>query len=57
MQLGLVGLGKMGGNMRTRVRDAGHTVIGYDHDQEISDATSLADARRHHRARRPPRRG
>jgi 6-phosphogluconate dehydrogenase len=43
MQLGLVGLGKMGGNMRTRLRDAGHTVIGYDHDQEISDATSLAD--------------
>jgi 6-phosphogluconate dehydrogenase len=43
MQLGLVGLGKMGGNMRTRLRNAGHTVVGYDHDPEISDATSLAD--------------
>ena len=30
MQLGLVGLGKMGFNMRDRVRDAGHEVIGYD---------------------------
>jgi 6-phosphogluconate dehydrogenase len=43
MELGLVGLGKMGGNMRTRLRNAGHTVVGYDHDPEISDATSLAD--------------
>ncbi|MBF4767592.1 decarboxylating 6-phosphogluconate dehydrogenase [Nocardioides agariphilus] len=43
MELGLVGLGKMGGNMRTRLRNAGHTVIGYDHNPEISDATSLAD--------------
>ena len=43
MQLGLVGLGKMGGNMRTRLRNAGHTVVGYDHNPEISDATSLAD--------------
>ncbi|MFF9901749.1 NAD(P)-binding domain-containing protein, partial [Streptomyces longispororuber] len=30
MELGLVGLGKMGGNMRERIRRAGHTVIGYD---------------------------
>jgi 6-phosphogluconate dehydrogenase len=43
MELGLVGLGKMGGNMRTRLRNAGHTVVGYDHNPEISDATSLAD--------------
>ena len=43
MELGLVGLGKMGGNMRQRLRDAGHTVIGYDHDRELSDAASLAD--------------
>ncbi len=43
MELGLVGLGKMGGNMRTRLRDAGHTVIGYDRDASISDASSLAD--------------
>src|SRR5918998_2847914 len=43
MEIGLVGLGKMGGNMRTRLRNAGHTVVGYDHDPEISDASSLAD--------------
>lgn len=43
MQLGLVGLGKMGGNMRERLRRAGHEVVGYDRDQKISDARSLAD--------------
>jgi 6-phosphogluconate dehydrogenase len=43
MHIGLVGLGKMGGNMRTRLRNAGHTVVGYDRNQEISDAASLAD--------------
>ena len=43
MELGLVGLGKMGGNMRTRLRDAGHTVVGLDHDLDISDVTSLAE--------------
>lgn len=43
MQLGLVGLGKMGGNMRDRLREKGHTVVGYDRNQEISDATDLAD--------------
>lgn len=30
MQLGLVGLGKMGFNMRDRLRAGGHEVIGYD---------------------------
>jgi 6-phosphogluconate dehydrogenase len=43
MELGLVGLGKMGGNMRERLRAAGHTVVGFDRNQDISDATSLAD--------------
>ncbi len=42
MHLGLVGLGKMGGNMRTRLRDAGHTVVGYDRNPEVSDVDSLA---------------
>jgi len=41
MHLGLVGLGKMGGNMRTRLRDAGHTVVGYDRDPELADVESL----------------
>jgi 6-phosphogluconate dehydrogenase len=41
MDLGLIGLGKMGGNMRTRLRNAGHTVVGFDRNPEISDADSL----------------
>ena len=43
MELGLVGLGKMGGNMRTRLRDAGHTVVGFDRNPDVSDAGSLAE--------------
>ncbi len=42
MDIGLVGLGKMGGNMRTRLRKAGHTVIGYDRNPDLADADSLA---------------
>jgi 6-phosphogluconate dehydrogenase len=42
MHIGLVGLGKMGGNMRERLRGGGHTVVGFDHNPEISDADSLA---------------
>ncbi len=41
MDLGLIGLGKMGGNMRERLRRAGHTVVGYDRNPEVSDADSL----------------
>ncbi len=41
MDIGLVGLGKMGGNMRTRLRDAGHTVVGYDRNPDLADADSL----------------
>jgi 6-phosphogluconate dehydrogenase len=43
MEIGLIGLGKMGGNMRTRLRDAGHTVVGYDRDPDLADVGSLAD--------------
>lgn len=43
MQLGLIGLGKMGGNMRERLRRGGHTVVGYDTNPEISDAKDPAD--------------
>ncbi|MFD2766277.1 phosphogluconate dehydrogenase (NAD(+)-dependent, decarboxylating) [Micromonospora eburnea] len=43
MQLGLVGLGRMGGNMRERLRAAGHEVVGYDRDAELSDVASLAE--------------
>jgi 6-phosphogluconate dehydrogenase len=43
MKLGLVGLGKMGGNMRQRLRAAGHTVVGYDRNADVSDSSSLED--------------
>lgn len=42
MHIGLVGLGKMGGNMRTRMRNAGLTVVGYDRNPDVSDVDSLA---------------
>lgn len=41
MQLGLVGLGKMGFNMRERLRAGGHEVVGYDPRPEVSDVESL----------------
>ncbi|MGH8826012.1 MAG: phosphogluconate dehydrogenase (NAD(+)-dependent, decarboxylating) [Jiangellaceae bacterium] len=43
MELGLVGLGKMGGNMRERIRRAGHTVVGYDRNPEVSDVPGLSE--------------
>lgn len=43
MQLGLVGLGKMGFNMRERLRENGHEVIGFDPRPEVSDVATLAD--------------
>ena len=42
MQIGLVGLGKMGNNMRARLRDKGIQVTGYDRNPEVSDVASLA---------------
>ncbi len=43
MDIGLVGLGKMGGNMRERLRNGGHTVVGYDRNPDVSDVGSLAE--------------
>ncbi|MGI5285246.1 phosphogluconate dehydrogenase (NAD(+)-dependent, decarboxylating) [Nonomuraea polychroma] len=43
MQIGMVGLGKMGGNMAERLRRGGHEVVGYDRDPSISDVASLKD--------------
>jgi 6-phosphogluconate dehydrogenase len=43
MEIGLIGLGKMGGNMRERLRRHGHTVIGYDRNREIADVGSLTE--------------
>ncbi len=43
MQLGMVGLGRMGGNMAKRLRGDGHEVIGYAHDPAVSDVSSLSE--------------
>ncbi|WP_137146379.1 phosphogluconate dehydrogenase (NAD(+)-dependent, decarboxylating) [Mycolicibacterium sp. CR10] len=43
MQLGLIGLGKMGFNMRARLREGGHEVLGYDPRPEVSDVATLED--------------
>jgi 6-phosphogluconate dehydrogenase len=42
MQLGLIGLGKMGFNMRERLRKGGHDVIGFDPRPEVTDVPTLA---------------
>jgi 6-phosphogluconate dehydrogenase len=45
MELGIIGLGKMGGNMAERLRLAGHRVIGYDFNadavKKLTDAGSV----------------
>jgi 6-phosphogluconate dehydrogenase len=41
MHIGLVGLGKMGANMRERLRTAGVEVTGYDRNPEVTDVPSL----------------
>ncbi|MGH3924818.1 MAG: NAD(P)-binding domain-containing protein, partial [Pseudonocardiaceae bacterium] len=43
MQLGLVGLGKMGANMRDRLRAAGIDVVGYALSPGNRDVDSLAE--------------
>ena len=41
MHIGLVGLGRMGNNMRTRLRAAGIEVTGYDPNPEVTDVPDL----------------
>jgi 6-phosphogluconate dehydrogenase len=43
MHIGLIGLGKMGGNMRTRLRNNGIEVTGYARTASVSDSSSIAD--------------
>lgn len=52
MELGMIGLGRMGGNMALRLSKGGHNVVGYDPNQQvvqdyvkqgISGASSLED--------------
>jgi len=43
MHIGLIGLGRMGGNMRERLRAAGVQVTGYDQNPDVTDVPSIAD--------------
>ncbi|MEP6842164.1 MAG: phosphogluconate dehydrogenase (NAD(+)-dependent, decarboxylating) [Pseudolysinimonas sp.] len=43
MHIGLVGLGKMGFNMRDRLREKGLEVTGYDPNPAVTDVKTLAD--------------
>ena len=43
MKLGMIGLGKMGGNMATRLRRNGHEVVGFDRDPDARDVDSLEE--------------
>lgn len=41
MHIGLIGLGRMGGNMRSRLREHDIEVTGYDRNPEVTDAASV----------------
>ena len=43
MHIGIVGLGKMGANMRDRLRAAGLTVTGYDRNPEVTDVAGTTE--------------
>ena len=44
MEIGLIGLGKMGGNMAERLRRGGHTVVGFDRNESAPrDVASLEE--------------
>ena len=43
MHIGLIGLGKMGNNMRVRLREGGVTVTGYDPNPDVTDVPTLGD--------------
>ncbi len=43
MKIGMVGLGKMGGNMAERLRATGHEVVGYDAFSDATDVQSLEE--------------
>ena len=45
MQLGMIGLGRMGGNMTTRLTEHGHDVKTYDPGVETRTASSLSELR------------
>ena len=43
MKLGMIGLGRMGGNMAERLRRNGHDVVGYDRDPQTTQVATLQE--------------
>jgi 6-phosphogluconate dehydrogenase len=43
MKIGMVGLGRMGGNMAERLRRKGHEVVGFDRNPDIADVKTLTE--------------
>lgn len=43
MHMGIIGLGKMGNNMRARLREKGIEVTGYDPNPDVTDVASLEE--------------
>jgi 6-phosphogluconate dehydrogenase len=43
MHIGIIGLGKMGNNMRARLKKNGVDVTGYDPNPDVTDVASLAE--------------
>jgi 6-phosphogluconate dehydrogenase len=41
--LGMIGLGRMGGNMAERLRRGGHTIVGYDRAPGLRDVETLEE--------------
>src|SRR5436190_11495760 len=44
MKVGMVGLGRMGGNMTVRLIGSGHEVVAYDPNESARDAAATAGA-------------
>jgi 6-phosphogluconate dehydrogenase len=42
MEIGLIGLGKMGGNMAERLREGGHKVVGFDFNKDATAKLTAA---------------
>src|SRR5438067_93390 len=46
MQLGMIGLGRMGGNMVLRLMRAGHDCVAYDRDAQRTTSFDAAEAKK-----------
>ena len=43
MTIGMIGLGRMGNHMRSRLRSKDIETIGYDIDPDVSDVSSISE--------------